>query len=276
MRRIESVFERLAEEKRKALVAYLCVGDPSVEESIDLAVACAEAGADLLELGVPFSDPTADGPAIARASQRSIARGGGLSATLRAAKAVRARTPAPIVLFGYYNPLFVRGDARAITEAAEAGVDALLVVDLPSEEGEELRAAAASRGLSIVPLVAPTSSPARIEAARVAVPPAAFVYYVSVTGVTGSQAAPLSRASQEAAAVRRAVGVPVVVGFGIDSPEKARAAASHADGIVVGTALVLAIEAGGTPEARRADATRIVRSMRQALDAPGGTLPKVE
>jgi tryptophan synthase alpha chain len=266
MRRIEETFARLTGAKRKALVAYLCVGDPSVEESVELAVACVEAGADILELGVPFSDPTADGPAIARASQRAIARGGGLSATLRAAKAVRARTSAPIVLFGYYNPLFVRGDARAVADAAEAGVDALLVVDLPPEEGAELRAAAAAKGLSIVPLLAPTSSPARVAAAKGATPPAAFVYYVSVTGVTGSQAAPLARASEEAAAVRRQVGVPVVVGFGIDSPEKARAAATHADGVVVGTALVKAIEAGTTPEARVADAAGLVRSLRQALD----------
>jgi tryptophan synthase alpha chain len=266
MRRIEETFARLAAANRKALVAYLCVGDPSVEESIELALACVEAGADILELGVPFSDPTADGPAIARASQRAIGRGGGLSATLRAAKGVRARTNAPIVLFGYYNPLFVRGDARAVADAAEAGVDALLVVDLPPEEGADLRAAAASKGLSIVPLLAPTSSPARVVAARGATPPAAFVYYVSVTGVTGSQAAPLARASEEAAAVRRQVGVPVVVGFGIDSPEKARAAATHADGVVVGTALVKAIEAGATPAARVADAAGLVRSLRQALD----------
>ncbi len=268
MRRIEETFARLAKEKRKALVAYLCVGDPSVEESVDLAIACVEAGADILELGVPFSDPTAAGPAIARASQRAIARGGGLSATLRATKAVRARTAAPIVLFGYYNPLFVRGDARAVADAAEAGADALLVVDLPPEEGGELRKAAASKGLSIVPLLAPTSSPARVEAAKRAAPPASFVYYVSVTGVSGSQTAPLARASEEAAAVRRAVGVPVVVGFGIDSPEKARAAASLADGVVVGTALVRAIEAGATPQERAAEATRLVRSLRQALDTP--------
>ncbi len=268
MPRIEEAFAKLAREKRKALVAYLCVGDPSVEESIDLAVACVEAGADILELGVPFSDPTADGPAIARASQRAIAHGGGLSATLRAAKAIRARTAAPIVLFGYYNPLFVRGDARAVADAAEAGVDSLLVVDLPPEEGGELRAAAQSRGLSIVPLLAPTSSPARVEAARHALPPPSFVYYVSVTGVTGSQAAPLARASEEAARIRKIVGVPVVVGFGIDSPEKARAAAEHADGVVVGTALVLAIEAGKTRESRLTDAAALIQSLRRSLDAP--------
>ncbi len=166
MGRIEETFARLASEKRKALVAYLCVGDPSLEESIDLAIACVEAGADILELGVPFSDPTADGPAIARASQRAIARGGGLSATLRATKAVRARTTAPIVLFGYYNPLFVRGDARAVADAADAGADALLVVDLPPEEGGELARPRPSKGSRSCRSSAPTSSPARIDAAK--------------------------------------------------------------------------------------------------------------
>jgi tryptophan synthase alpha chain len=266
MPRIDALFASLASANRKALVAYLCVGDPSVEESIDLALACVEAGADILELGVPFSDPTADGPAIARASQRAIAHGGGLSATLRAAKAIRARTNAPIVLFGYYNPLFVRGDARAVRDAAEAGVDALLVVDLPHDEGAELRAAAASSGLAIIPLVTPTSAPARIEALKHATPKAAFVYYVSVTGVTGSQAAPLVRASEEAAAVKRTIGAPIVVGFGIDSPAKARDAAKHVDGVVVGTAIVTAIETGADATARKTAVTSLVRSLRSALD----------
>lgn len=264
---LDATFARLGEAKKKALVAYLCMGDPNEQESIDLAVACAEAGADILELGVPFSDPTADGPAIARASQRSIAHGGGLSSTLRAARAVRARTNVPIVLFGYYNPLFVRGDERAVADAAEAGVDALLVVDLPADEGKELRAAAAAKGLSIVPLIAPTSASSRVEGVRSANPPAAFVYYVSVTGVTGSQAAPLARASEEAAAVKKTAGIPVVVGFGIDSPDKARSAAAHADGVVVGTALVKSIEDGTTPAARLEAATRLVRSLRAAIDA---------
>jgi tryptophan synthase alpha chain len=267
MSRIEEAFAKLAAAKKKALVAYLCVGDPSVEESVELALACVEAGADVLELGVPFSDPTADGPAIARASQRSIAKGGGLTATLAAAKKIRARTQAPIVLFGYYNPLFVRGDARAVAEAAEAGVDALLVVDLPHDEGAEIRAAAAERGLSIVPLVAPTTAPARVEALRRAKPAPGFVYYVSVTGVTGSAVAPLAQASAEAAAVKRTLGgVPVVVGFGIDGPDKARQAATQADGVVVGTAIVKAIEEAPDAGTRRARVSDLVRSLRTALD----------
>jgi tryptophan synthase alpha chain len=264
-RRIEAAFAKLAKEKRKALVAYLCIGDPSAAESVELALACVEAGADVLELGVPFSDPTADGPAIARASQRSIARGGGLSATLAAAAQIRARSAVPIVLFGYYNPLFVRGEARAAKDAADAGVDALLVVDLPHDEGPELRAAAAAHGLAIIPLVAPTT-PARVDALKSAASATPFVYYVSVTGVTGSAVAPLVQASHEAAVVRRTLGVPVVVGFGIDAPPKARDAAKHADGVVVGTAIVKAIEDGSDAPARRAAVSGLVRSLRAALD----------
>jgi len=259
--RLTAVFAR----KKRILVTYLCVGDPSVEESVAIARACVDAGADVLELGVPFSDPTADGPTIARASLRALRAGGGLGATLRAARALRdGGCVAPIVLFGYYNPLFVRGDARAVDDAAAAGVDALLVVDLPSEEGAELRARARERGLAVIPLVAPTSSPARIEAARAEKPP--FVYYVSMTGVTGSADAPLAEAGRAAGALRAQVGVPVVVGFGIDSAAKARAAAAGgADGIVVGTALVKRIEAAPSPEKRIEDAVALVRELGTAL-----------
>lgn len=264
MGRIEDSFAALAAEKRKSVVAYLCMGDPSIEESIDLALACVEAGADMLELGVPFSDPTADGAAIARASQRSIARGGGLEATLKAAKAIRAKTNVPMVLFGYYNPLFVRGEVKTVNDAADAGVDALLVVDLPPEEADTLRDAGAKRGVSIVPLLAPTSSAARIEAVKQR--PHAFVYYVSVTGVTGSAAAPLEDASAQAGALREKVGTPIVVGFGIDSGEKARAAAKHADGIVCGTAIVRAIEDGKTADARKRAVSELVRSLRAGVD----------
>jgi tryptophan synthase alpha chain len=253
----------------KVLVAYLCVGDPSVDESIELARACVKAGADVLELGVPFSDPTADGPAIARASQRAIAHGGGLEATLRAAKAVRAAEPeVGIVLFGYYNPLFVRGEERAVREAAEAGVDALLVVDMPIEEGATLRDAARAHGLGVVPLLAPTSSAERVAAVRESAARGGtpFVYYVSVTGVTGAGAVDAREAGDRAASLRAELGLPVVVGFGIDSREKARAAAARSDGAVVGTALVRVIEDGKTPTERRGALERLVRELRAGVD----------
>jgi tryptophan synthase alpha chain len=265
--RIEATFNELATRRRKALVAYICVGYPSIAESIDLALECVAAGADVLELGNPFSDPTADGPAIARASQHAISAGGGLDATLRAAKSIRERAPAvPIVLFGYFNPLFVRGEAKAADLAADADVDALLVVDLPLEEGAELRTRAKERGLLVVPLIAPTSPPDRAHAVRERAAEHGFVYYVSVTGVTGSTAAPLAEASAQAARLREATGLPVVVGFGVDSPEKARAAGTGADGIVVGTALVREIEGGRDTAERKARVTRLVSALRAGLD----------
>jgi tryptophan synthase alpha chain len=270
MTRLQAAFGRA---EHKVLVAYLCVGDPSVDESIDLARACVRAGADVLELGVPFSDPSADGPAIQRASQRALVAGGSFEATLRAARAVRATDPGVgIVAFGYYNPVFVHGEARAAADAAAAGVDALLVVDLPIDESAPLRDAAKQHGIGVVPLLAPTSRPESVaavhEAAKHGTVP--FVYYVSVTGVTGSGAIDARAAGAHAAALRRDLRLPVVVGFGIDSRDKARAAATETDGVVVGSALVRAIEEGKTAEARKAAVDRLVRDLRGGVDAAVG------
>ncbi|MBX3199721.1 MAG: tryptophan synthase subunit alpha [Labilithrix sp.] len=269
MGRIEDAFARRAAEDKKALVTYLCVGDPDGDASIDLALTCADAGADVLELGCPFSDPSADGAAIARASQRALGRGGGLAETLRVASAVRARSDVPIVLFGYYNPLFVRGEEAAARDVAAAGVDALLVVDLPVDESIPLRTAAASQGLGLVPLVAPTTRPERVAriaelGARLPVP---FVYYVSMTGITGGAGASavLERASAEAARVRETTKRPTVVGFGIDSDARARVAAEHADGVVVGSELVRRIERGVTHTERLAGVRELVRELRAAV-----------
>jgi tryptophan synthase alpha chain len=270
MGRIEDTFARRTAEGKRVLVTYLCVGDPDEEESVELAVACADAGADVLELGCPFSDPTADGPAIARASQRALARGGGLEETLRVARAVRARKPdVGIVLFGYYNPLFVRGETAAVSAVAGAGIDALLVVDLPTEEAGSLRAAAAARGIGLVPLVAPTTKDARIahiaEVAKES--PVPFVYYVSMTGVTGGAGAHdvLADAAAQAASIREVTGRPTVVGFGIDTPDRARIAANGADGVVVGSAIVRRIEEGRDREARLAAVRALVEGLRGAV-----------
>jgi tryptophan synthase alpha chain len=248
MGRIEDVFAKRSAEGRKVLITYLCVGDPDADKSIELALACAEEGADILELGCPFSDPSADGIAIARASARALARGGGLDETLRVAKEIRAKSPIPLVLFGYYNPLFVRGEEAAARAVAQAGIDALLVVDLPIDESQPLREAAAARDIGVVPLVAPTTKLDRIAkiaemAGRYPVP---FVYYVSMTGVTGGAGASdvLGKAGEEAKRVRELTKRPTVVGFGIDSAERAKIAAKEADGIVVGSELVRRIERG--------------------------------
>lgn len=269
MTRLERAFEAAAARGEKLLVVYLCVGDPSVEESIELAKAALDAGADVLELGVPFSDPTADGPVIARASERAIARGSSLRRVLEAAAEIRRATDAPLVLFGYYNPILVRGEVRTIDDAKRAGIDALLVVDLPPEEGGALRRAATAAEIAVVPLLTPTSGPDRVHAAVAGA--SGFVYYVSVTGVTGKAAeGALATAAAEAARLREASGLPVVVGFGIDGPEKARLAAGvgrprGADGVVVGTAIVKAIEAAPDAPARRRAVSELVASLRRAL-----------
>ena len=267
--RIDALFARRKAEGKKVLVAYLCIGDPSVEESLEIARAAIAAGADAIELGVPFSDPSADGPAIARASQRAIAAGGGFEATLRVAHALRRESSVPLILFGYYNPIFVRSEARAVAEAADAGIDALLVVDLPVDEGGSLRDQAAKRGVAVVPLLAPTSIGDRIARVKAAAEqwPLGFVYYVSVTGVTGTLALEATQATSQAAVLRKALGLPVVIGFGIDSREKARAAAADVDGVVVGTALVRQIEDGKSRAERILGVTRLVTQLREGLDA---------
>ncbi len=268
MSRLDARFAALGVVRKKALVTYLCAGDPSADETIELAIACAEAGADVIELGVPFSDPSADGPAIARAAARSISRGGGLRTTLRICAAIRARIDVPIVLFGYYNPIFIMGEERLCAAAKEAGADGLLVVDLPIEESASLRASARTNGLTVVPLLTPTSSEARVRAVEEAMRtcPAGFVYYVSVAGVTGNAAAPLELASRAAGALHERLGTPVVVGFGVDSPARARQAADQCQGVVVGTAIVRAIEDAPSAEIGRRVVRELVASLRTAVD----------
>lgn len=266
--RIDACFESCRRRGRTALVVYLTIGDPSVDDSTACALAALEAGADLLELGVPFSDPTADGPVIAAASYRAIQRGGSLRSALGVAAAVRARSDAPLVLFSYVNPILAWGEERLAKDAIQAGVDGILAVDLPPEEGEVLRRAAAREGLAVIPLVAPTTGPERepvvLAGAR------GFVYYVSLTGVTGSASAPLEAAGRAAAALAARAGLPVVVGFGIDSADKARAAAAGGvDGIVVGTAVVRAIAAASDPDSRARAVRELVASLRAGLDASG-------
>jgi tryptophan synthase alpha chain len=266
MSKLDRLFADRRASKKRVLVVYLCVGDPSLEGSVRFARAAIDAGADVLELGVPFSDPTADGPAIARASERAIHAGSSLGRTLEVAAELRKSAETPLVLFGYYNPILIRGEERTVKDAKAAGIDALLVVDLPPEEGIVLRDAADAAGLAVVPLLTPTSGPSRVAAA--AARAKGFVYYVSVTGVTGAAGEDaLASASREAARLRETTGLPVVIGFGIDGPQKARMAiGSGADGIAVGTAVVRAIESERDDEARARAVTKLVGSLRSALD----------
>lgn len=234
--RLRGAFDKAAAEKRAALVAYLTFGDPDPVASVDIVAAVATAGADVIELGVPFSDPSADGPSIQRAMERALASGGSLAGALEAVGTLRGRGVAtPIVLFGYYNPVFVMGPEAFAQRAAAAGVDAVLTVDLPIDELAELATPLAAKGVGVIPLVAPTSTPERIARVAAFTPP--FVYYISLTGVTGAKAAaPVDPA--RIAMIREAAGAPVAVGFGIRTPADAARFAAIADGVVVGTALV--------------------------------------
>jgi len=245
--RLRAAFERAAAENRAALVAYLTFGDPDPQQSIAVVEAACRAGADVIELGVPFSDPSADGPSIQRAMERALAAGGSLPGALNAVAELRRRgIEAPIVLFGYYNPVFVMGPASFAERAAAAGVDAVLTVDLPIDELAELAEPLAAHGVSVIPLVAPTSTPERI--ARLARVNAPFVYYISLTGVTGSRAAaPVD--PERLAAIRTASSAPVAVGFGIRTPADAARFAAIADGVVVGSALVDQVAQGPGAEA---------------------------
>ncbi len=265
VKRIDECMAACKADGRPALIIYLTIGDPSVTDSLACARAALEAGADILELGVPFSDPSADGPTIAEASRRAIAGGGSLRAALGVARQLRDSSPAPLVLFTYMNPIISFGEAELPRAAAEAGVDALLVVDLPPEEGAALRNAAAAEELAVIPLLAPTTPPERM--ALLAKGARGFAYYVSVTGVTGSKQVPLEAAAQAASSLSREHDLPVVVGFGIDSADKvASLAAAGVDGVVVGSAVVRQIAAGRDAESRAANTHGLVAELRAALE----------
>jgi tryptophan synthase alpha chain len=242
MSRLRAAFDKAAAEKRAALVAYLTFADPDPQTSIAVVEAACRAGADVIELGVPFSDPSADGPSIQRAMERALDAGGSLPAALDAVAELRKRgVTTPIVLFGYYNPVFVMGTETFAARAAAAGVDAVLTVDLPIDELAELARPLAERGVAVIPLVAPTSTPERIARLGAFTPP--FVYYISLTGVTGVRAAaPVDPA--RLAMIRDASHAPVAVGFGIRTPTVASRFSAIADGVVVGSALVDQVAAG--------------------------------
>ena len=242
MNRLRGAFDQAVAENRAALVCYLTFADPDPATSIEVVEAACRAGADVIELGVPFSDPSADGPSIQRAMERALEAGGSLPGALDAVRTLRERgNTTPIVMFGYYNPIFVMGPDAFAQRAAAAGVDAVLTVDLPIDELAELATPLAAKGIAVIPLVAPTSTTDRIDRLAHFAPP--FVYYISLVGVTGVQAAvPVDPA--RLAMIRKAASAPVAVGFGIRTPADAHLFALAADGVVVGTALVDRVAAG--------------------------------
>lgn len=242
MTRIDDRFTKLKSEGRKAFVAYVMAGDPDYERSLEVVRGLPGAGVDVIELGLPFTDPMADGPTIQLAGQRALEAGMTLNKTLDLARAFRVDdNETPIVLMGYYNPIYSMGVERFLKAAMDAGVDGLIVVDLPPEEDAELCVPAQAAGMNFIRLATPTTDDARLPA--VVQNTSGFVYYVSITGITGSAEAEAGDVAPEVVRIRDASGLPVVVGFGVNTPEKARAIASVADGVVVGSAIVSKIGA---------------------------------
>jgi tryptophan synthase alpha chain len=265
--RLATRFDAARAEGRAAFVAYLTAGDPDAGGTVALATALARAGADVLELGVPFTDPIADGPVLQRAASRALAAGTTLEDVLSIARRIRAETSLALVLFSYLNPIYRRGVARTARDASAAGIDGVLVTDLPPEEGDEFAGAFRQEGLDTVFLASPTSPPARM--AKAAALSSGFLYVVSRPGTTGARAGLPRDLPATVRRARKAAGrLPIAVGFGIGDPESASGAAALADGVVVGSALVAAAERAGA--AREGAVEELARSLGEALRRPTG------
>lgn len=240
MGRISSRFKELKKSGEKALVTFITAGDPDIATTEEMILEMERAGADIIELGVPFSDPMADGPTIQLSSERALASGTTLPKILDMVRSVRRRSAIPIILMGYYNPIFIYGVGRFFADAAAAGVDGLLLVDLPPEEAADCLRAARSNGLDMILLLTPTSDEARIN--RVVKLASGFIYYVSVTGVTGARKDVSGSVSGAVDEIKGKTAIPIVVGFGISDAEQAANVAAVADGVVVGSAIVRLFE----------------------------------
>jgi len=243
--RIDAKFATLEQEGRKAFVSYVMAGDPDYDRSLEIVRGLPGAGVDIIELGLPFTDPMADGPTIQLAGQRALESGMTLQKTLDLARAFRETDDTtPIVLMGYYNPIYSRGVDAFLADAKTAGIDGLIVVDLPPEEDSELCIPAQAAGLNFIRLATPTTDDKRLP--RVLQNTSGFVYYVSITGITGAAEAEATDVGPEVARIKSATDLPVIVGFGINTPAKSKAIASVADGAVVGSAIVSKIADGNS------------------------------
>ncbi len=253
--RIDRKFAELKREGRAGLVAFITAGDPDHDTSLAILKGLPQAGADIIELGMPFSDPMADGPAIQASSQRALKAGQTMKKTLAMVNAFRAADDTtPIVLMGYYNPIYVYPVDRFIADAAKAGVDGLIVVDMPPEEDDELRPQASEGGLNFIRLATPTTDAKRLPA--VLAHTSGFVYYVSIAGITGTKTPDLADVAAHVGRIKAQTSLPVAVGFGVKSEAQVSAIASIADGVVVGSALVNAIAQSLDGEGRATSATK--------------------
>ncbi len=238
--RIQQTFDDLKSKEEKALIPYIMAGDPSLDVTESLVLALAEGGADLIELGVPFSDPIADGPVIQQAAERALQSGTTLKKILSTVRSIRTKTSVPIIFMTYYNTMLAMGLAKFCAEAVAAGVDGLIVPDLPPEESGELYdVTMTAGGPTVIFLLAPTSTPDRRKA--VSQQTHGFIYYVSITGITGSQLTDLTLVKKNVQAIQKQSKKPVAVGFGISTPKQARNVAQFADGVIIGSALVRTI-----------------------------------
>lgn len=266
MSRIAAAFAKLAGEHRKALIPFVTAGDPAGGGTVELMHALVDAGANVIELGVPFSDPMADGPVVQRSSERALKDGVSLDDVLAYVAAFRKRDSAtPVVLMGYANPIEAMGVETFAARARAAGVDGVLVVDYPPEESAEFAALARRHDIDLIFLLAPTSTADRIDhVARLA---SGYVYYVSLTGVTGAAHLDVGDVGAKLATIRRKISLPLGVGFGIRDSESARAVGRVADAVIVGSRIIQEMEQGD-PAAAAARAAKLVHSMREALDRP--------
>ena len=270
MSRLDETFAALRRRGERALLAYFTAGDPSLAETRRLVAAAARGGADVVELGVPFSDPLADGPVIQRAGARALAAGTTLPRVLETVATLRADVGVPLALFTYYNPLLAFGLKAFARTAADAGVDGVLVVDLPPEEADPLAAEARAAGLDLVHLVAPTSTPARVR--LIARRSRGFIYVVSLTGVTGERHELPPGLGAQIRTLRLVTTKPVCVGFGIARPDQVRAVGRLADGVIVGSALVRLVEERAGSPTLAADVERFVAELKAPLrERPGGS-----
>lgn len=264
MNRISQTFERLRSEGKKALIPFITAGDPDLLTTEKLIFILEKNGADLIELGVPFSDPMADGPTIQIASERSLIKKTNLKVVLELVKRVRAKTTIPIILMGYYNPFFIYGLKRLAHDAKEAGVDGILTVDLPPEEAGEMKAQINRVGLDLVFLLAPTSDDVRIKLiTKIAT---GFIYYVSLTGVTGVRSKLDKDIKKQLKKIKKYTDLPVGVGFGISSPLHAKVVAKWADAVVVGSAIIKIIENSRSKKQMLQKVGQFVSSLKRAMN----------
>ncbi|GJL78401.1 MAG: tryptophan synthase alpha chain [Nitrospinaceae bacterium] len=265
MSRIQDCFKKLDEKKQKALVAFVTAGDPDLPTTKHIFSLLEKNGADIVELGVPFSDPLADGPVIQASALRALNSGTNLKKIIQLVADIRKNSQLPIVLMTSYNPVFVYGQKQFIDDALKAGVDGVIIPDLPPEEAKEFQTMADPKGLETIFLLAPTSTEDRVT--MVARQSRGFIYYVSLTGTTGVKSTVAENLQPKVQVIKNAAALPVLVGFGISGPEQAKEASAVSDGVIVGSAIVRLIAENSDPAERDAKIGQFVSSVKQAISS---------